>query len=99
MPVKRLSEISPGGFLASWKHSLIVLPPNTSRTFQMISSVGDLVTFSYIRRTQLVGDTIEPVIGIKWFNGMMEGRWFQTDEVMDGHKLFVLMGGVLLNTC
>ena len=37
-------------------------------------------------------------IGIEWLNGMMEGRWFQTDEVMDGHKLFVLMGGVLLNT-
>ena len=49
MLAKSLNEISLGGYLASWKHSLIVLPPNTSRTFQMISSVGDLVTFSYVR--------------------------------------------------
>ena len=33
MLMKSLSEISLGGYLASWKHSLIVLPPNTSRTF------------------------------------------------------------------
>ena len=49
MLAKSLSENLPGRNLASWKHSLIVLPPNTSRTFQMISNLGDLVTFSYVR--------------------------------------------------
>ena len=28
MLAKSLGEISPGGYLASWKHGLIVLPPN-----------------------------------------------------------------------
>ena len=84
MLAKSLSEISPGRYLASWKHSLIVLPPKTSRTFQVICSIGDLVTFSYVRRMQLVCDTTEPVICIEWFNGMMEGRWFQTNEIIDG---------------
>src|SRR3954471_19129610 len=32
MLAKSLSEILPGRYLASWKHSLIVLPPKTSRT-------------------------------------------------------------------
>ena len=99
MLAKSLTEISPGGYLASWKHSLIVLPPNTSRTFQVISSIGDLVTFSYVRRMQLVCDTTEPVICIEWLNGMMEGGWFQTNEVGDGNQLLTLMCGVLLNLC
>ena len=99
MLAKSLSEISPGRNLASWKHSLIVLPPKTSRTFQVVCSIGDLVTFGYARGMQLMSDATEPVIGIEWLNGMMEGRWFQANEVMNGHKLFVLLGGVLLNTC
>ena len=84
MLAKSLSEIPPGRNLASWKHSLIVLPPKTSRTFQVICSISDLITFSYVRRTQLVCDTTEPVICIEWLNGMMEGRWFQTNEIIDG---------------
>ena len=96
---KSLGEIPPGRNLASWKHSLIALPPNTSRTFQVIGSIGDLVTFSYVRRIQLVSDASEPVICIEWLNGMMEGGWFQTNEVGDGNQLLTLMCGVLLNLC
>ena len=84
MLAKSLSEISPGRNLASWKHSLIVLPPKTSRTFQVICGISDLVIFSYVRGMQLMGDATEPVICIEWFNGMMEGRWFQTNEIIDG---------------
>jgi hypothetical protein len=84
MLAKSLSEISPGRYLASWKHSLIVLPPKTSRTFQMVCGISDLVIFSYVRGTQLMGDATEPVICIEWLNGMMEGRWFQTNEIIDG---------------
>ena len=36
MLASSLREISPGGYMANWKHSLIVLPPKTSRTFQTI---------------------------------------------------------------
>ena len=36
MLAKSLNEIPPSRNLASWKHSLIVLPPNTSRAFQVI---------------------------------------------------------------
>ena len=84
MLTKSLCEISLGRNLASWNHCLIVLPPKTSRTFQVISGIDDLVIFSYVRRTQLVSDTTMPVICIGWFNGMMEGRWFQTNEIIDG---------------
>ena len=99
MLAKSLSEISPGGFLASWKHSLIVLPRKTGRTFQVICSIGDLVTFSYVRRTQLVCESTEPVICIEWLDGMMKGRWVQANEVMNGRRLIGLMCGVLLDTC
>ena len=96
---KSLSEISPGRYLASWKHSLIVLPPKTSRTFQVVCGIGDLVIFIYVRGMQLMSDATELVICIKWLDGMMKGRWVQANEVMNGRRLFVLMGGVLLNTC
>ena len=65
----------------------------------MIGSIGDLVTFSYVRRMQLVSDASEPVICIEWLNGMMEGGWFQTNEVGDRNQLLTLMCGVLLNLC
>ena len=96
---KSLGEIPLGRNLASWKHSLIALPPNTSRTFQVIGSIGDLVTFSHVRRKQLVSDAPELVIHIEWLNGVMEGGWFQTNEVGDGNQLLTLMCGVLLNLC
>ena len=99
MLAKRLSEILPGRNLASWKHSLIVLPPKTSRTFQVISGIDDLVIFSYVRGTQLTGDATEPVICIEWLDGMMKGRWVPADEVMNGRKLIGPMCGVLLDTC
>ena len=51
MLAKSLSEIPLGKNLASWKHSLIVLPPKTSRTFQVVCGIGDLVSFGYIGRT------------------------------------------------
>ena len=91
MLAKSLSEISPGRNLASWKHSLIVLPPKTSRTFQVICGISDLVIFSYVRRTQLMSDATEPVICIKWLNRMMKGRWVQANEVMNGCRPFELM--------
>ena len=65
----------------------------------MIGSVGDLVTFSYMHRTKLKSDASELVIRIEWLNGMMEGGWFQTNEVGDGNQLLTLMCGVLLNLC
>ena len=84
MLAKSLSEISPGRYVANWKHSLIALPPNTRRTFQVIGSIGDLVTFSHARRMQLVSDAPELVICIEWLNRMMEGRWFQSNEIING---------------
>ena len=99
MLAKSLSEISPGRYLASWKHSLIVLPPKTSRTFQVICGIRDLVIFSYVRRTQLMSDATELVICIEWLNRMMKGRWVQANKVMNGRRLFELMCGVLLDTC
>ena len=99
MLAKSLSEIPPGRNLASWKHSLIVLPPKTSRTFQVVCGISDLVIFSYVRRTQLMGDATEPVICIEWLDGMMKGRWVQADKVMNGHRSLELMCGILLDTC
>ena len=99
MLAKSLSEISPGGYLASWKHSLIVLPPKTSRTFQVVCSIGDLIIFSYVHGTQLMSDATEPVFCIEWLNGMMKCRRVQANEIMDGRRLFELMCGVLLDTC
>ena len=99
MLAKSLSEISPGRNMASWKHSLIVLPPKTSRTFQVVCGIGDLVIFSYIRGMQLMSDATEPVICIEWLNRMMKGGWVQANEVMNGRRLFELMCGVLLDTC
>ena len=96
---KSLGEIPLGRNLASWKHSLIALPPNTSRTFQVIGSIGDLVTFSHVRGKQLVSDASEPVICIEWLDGMMKGGWVQADEIMNGSRPFELMCGVLLNLC
>ena len=63
----------------------------------MIGSIGDLVTFSHVHRKQLVSDASEPVIRIEWLNGMMQGGWFQANEVGDGNQLLTLMCGVLLN--
>ena len=99
MLAKSLSEIPPGRNLASWKHSLIVLPPKTSRTFQVVCGIGDLVIFSYARGTQLMSDATEPVICIEWLDGMMKGRWVQANEIMNGSRPFELMCGVLLDTC
>src|SRR3954466_12921801 len=99
MLAKSLSEISPGRNLTSWKHSLIVLPPKTSRTLQMVCNIDDLVTFSYVRRMQLVCDTTKPVICIEWLNRMMKSGWVQANEVMNGCRPFELRCGVLLDTC
>jgi hypothetical protein len=99
MLAKRLSEILPGRNLASWKHSLIVLPPKTSRTFQVICGISDLVIFSYVRGTQLMGDATEPVICIEWLDGMMKSRWVQANEVMNGCRPFELVCSVLLDMC
>ena len=41
MLAKNLGEISPGGYPASWKHSLIVLPPNTSRTLSPSATLAE----------------------------------------------------------
>src|SRR3954466_10188281 len=90
MLAKSLSEISPGRNLTNWKHSLIVLPPETSRTFQVICSIDNLLTFRYVRETQLVCDSTKPVICIEWFTGMMEGGWVQANEVMNGCRPFEL---------
>ena len=99
MLAKSLNKIPPGGSLASWKHSLIVLPPKTSRTFQVVCGISDLVIFSYARGKQLMSDATELVICIEWFNGMMEGGWVQANEVMNGRRLIGPMCGVLLDTC
>ena len=99
MLAKSLSEILPGRNLAGWKQSLIVLPPKTSRTFQVVCGIGDLVIFSYVRGMQLMSDTTEPVICIEWLDGMMKGRWVQANEIMNGSRPFELMCGVLLDTC
>src|SRR4051812_4280620 len=98
MLAKSFSEISPGRYLTSWKHSLVVLPPKASRTFQVVCSIDDLVSFSHVRETELVSDTTEPVICIEWLNRMMKSGWVQANEVMNGCRPFALMCGVLLNT-
>ena len=65
----------------------------------MVCGISDLVIFSYIRGTQLMGDATEPVICIEWLNGMMKGGWVQANEFMNRRRLFELMCGVLLDRC
>src|SRR3954465_5763050 len=45
------TEISPSSELADRTHSLIIFPPKTGRSFEVIGSKGDLVIFSYVGRT------------------------------------------------
>ena len=80
---KSLSEISPGRYLASWKHSLIVLPPKTSRTFQVVCSIGDLVSLRYQRGTQFVRDTAKLVISVERLDGVVERGWMQFDKITE----------------
>ena len=46
-----------------------------------------------------MSDATEPVICIEWLDGMMNGRWVQANEIMNGSRPFELMCGVLLDTC
>src|SRR3954470_21155435 len=77
------TEISPSSELADRTHSFIILPPKAGRAFEVIGSKGDFIIFSHVSRTQLVGDTAEPVIRIELFHGMIELWRVQLDKVID----------------
>ena len=51
MLMESLTEFSPISDLAGWAHSLKVFPPKASRAFEVIGSVGNLISFGYVGRT------------------------------------------------
>ena len=51
MLTESLTEFSPSSDLASRAHSLKVFPPKASRAFEVIGSVGNLISFGYVGRT------------------------------------------------
>ena len=51
MLTESLTEFSPSSDLADRAHSFKVFPPKASRAFEVIGSIGNLISFGYVGRT------------------------------------------------
>ena len=51
MLTESLTEFSPSSDLADRAHSLKFFPPKASRAFEVIGSIGNLISFGYVGRT------------------------------------------------
>src|ERR1043165_2095498 len=91
---KRSTELVPCRGWTFRTHVKVILPPRAGCSLKVVGGIGHLIINRDTSCLQLPLHAAKPVIGLKGLIGVAENRGMKMDEVIQGHHLIPLLGGV-----